>query len=78
MNETQMNEIVEQFSRKVEPVEGSVKVTRLPDFKTVYVESINEIGRSIILHEFKANGKTYWAGYSQRSETVFVSQASRD
>lgn len=78
MNEMQMTEIVEQFSRKTEPVEGQIKVTQLPNFKTVHIETIDEIGRSIILHEFKANGKTYWAGYSPRSETVFVSQASWD
>jgi hypothetical protein len=78
MNDVQMIEIVEQFSRKIDPVEGQVKVTQLPDFKTVYVETIDEIGRSIILREFKVDGKTYWAGYSQRTETVFVSQASRE
>jgi hypothetical protein len=78
MNEIKMIEIVEQFSRKSEPVEGQVKVTRLPDYKTVHVEQIGEVGRSIILSEYKVDGKTYWAGYSSRSETVFVSQASRD
>jgi hypothetical protein len=78
MNELQMIEIVEQFSRKIEPVEGQVQVIQLPDYKTVYVETIDEVGRSIILNEFKVNGKTYWAGYSQRSKTVFVSKASRD
>jgi len=78
MNELQMIEIVEQFSRKIEPVEGQVKVTQLPDYKTVFVETIDEVGRSIILNEFKVDGKTYWAGYSQRSKTVFVSKASRD
>ena len=78
MNEMQMIKIVEQFSRKSEPEEGQVKVTRVPDYKTVYVEQIGGIGRSIILSEYKVDGKTYWAGYSLRSETVFVSQASRD
>ena len=78
MNEMQMLKIVEHFSRKSEPVEGQVKVTRVPNYKTVYVEQIGEIGRSIVLSEYKVDGKTYWAGYSSRSETVFVSQASRD
>jgi len=77
MNGMQMLKIVEQFSRKSEPVEGQVKVTQVPDYKTVYVEQIGEEGRSIILSEYKVDGKTYWAGYSSRSDTVFVSQASR-
>jgi hypothetical protein len=78
MNEMQMTKIVEQFSRKSEPVEGQITVTRVPDYKTVYVEQIGGIGRSIVLSEYKVDGKTYWAGYSPRSETVFVSRASRD
>jgi hypothetical protein len=78
MNEMQMMKIVEQFSRKGEPVEGQAKITRIPDYKTVYVEQMDGIGRSIYLSEYKVDGKTYWAGYSFRSETVFVSQASRD
>lgn len=78
MNEKQMIQIIEQFSRKNEPEEGVVKVMRVPDFKTVYVETIGEIGRAIMLREYKVDEKTYWAGYSSRSDTVFVSLASRD
>jgi hypothetical protein len=78
MNEMQMTRIVEQFSRKVEPIEGQIKVTRVPDYKTIYVEQFDGVGCSIVLSEYKVDGKTYWAGYSSRSETVFVSQASRD
>ena len=74
----QMTKIVEQFSRKSEPVEGQIKVTRVPDYKTVYIEQIGDVGRSIVLSEYIVNGKSYWAGYSSRSETVFVSQACRD
>jgi hypothetical protein len=78
MNELQMVKIVEQFSRKSEPVDGQVKVARVPDYKTVYVEQFGGSGRSIILSEYKVDGKTYWAGYSTLSDTVFVSQACRD
>jgi hypothetical protein len=77
MNQMEMMKVVEQFSRKSEVVEGQIKVTQVPDFKTVYVETIGEIGRSIFLSEYKVDGKTYWAGYSTRSETVYVSQANR-
>lgn len=78
MNEKQMIEIVERFSRKIEPVDGDIKVTRVPDYKTVYVEPNDGAGRSIVLSEYVVDGKTYWAGYSPNSSTVFVSHASRD
>jgi hypothetical protein len=78
MNEMQMINIMEQYNQKSEAIEGAIKIVRVPDYKTVYVEQIGEIGRSIILNEYKVNGKTYRAGYSSRSETVFVSQVSRD
>ena len=78
MNESQITKIVEQFSRKSGPIEGQVTVTRVPDYKTVYIEHIGEIGRAIVLSEFKVDGKSYWAGYSPRSDTVFISQASPD
>jgi hypothetical protein len=77
MNQIEMLKIVERFSRKSEVVGGQIKVTQVADFKTVYVETIGEIGRSIFLSEYKVDGKTYWAGYSTRSETVYVSQANR-
>lgn len=77
MNRIEMLKIVERYSREIEAVEGSIKVTRVPDSKTVYVESIGESGRSIFFDEYKVDGKTYWAGYSSRSDTVFVSQQSR-
>ncbi len=78
MNELQITKILEQFSRKGEMVDGQVKVTRVPDYKTVYIEHVGEIGRAVMLSEFKVDGKIYWAGYSSRSDTVFVSQASPD
>jgi len=76
MNQMEMLKIVEQFSRKADGEEGQVKVTQVADAKTMYVETIGDIGRSIIFNEYKVDGKTYWAGYSSRSNTVFLSQAS--
>jgi hypothetical protein len=78
MNEVEMIKVLEQYSQKCEPVAGQVKVMRVPDYKTVYIEQYGDNGRSVILSEYKVNGKTYWAGYSSLSETVFVSQSSRD
>ena len=78
MNELQMIKVLEQYGRKHEPAEGETKVTRVQDYKTVYIEQIEKTGRSIILREFHVDGKTYWAGYSSQSDTVFISQTSRD
>ena len=75
MNEKQMQQIVEQYIRQSDVLVPDTKVTRVPDYKTVYVEQINGDGRSIVLTEYKVDGKTYWAGYSTYSQTVFLSRA---
>ena len=75
MNEKQMLQIVEQYIRQSDVLAPETKVTRVPDYKTVYVEQINGDGRSIVLTEYKVDGKTYWAGYSTYSQTVFLSRA---
>lgn len=75
MNSDQLLKIVELYSRKSEDGYGAVTVTRIPDHKTVYVEQIGEDGRSIVLTECTIAGTTYWAGYSSRSQTVFISLA---
>jgi len=77
MNEKEMLQIVERFSRKSEPAEGEIKVTQVPDYKTVHIEQLDGIGRSILLSEYVVDGMTYWAGFSPYSATVFVSRASR-
>jgi len=74
MNQMDMLRIVEQFSRNAGVVEGKMTVTRVQDSKTMYIETIGEIGRSVFFNEYKVDGKTYWAGYSSRSDTVFVSE----
>ena len=76
MNQMEMLKFVEHFSRKSDGEEGQIKVTQVADAKTMYVETIDDSGRSIIFNEYKVDGKTYWAGYSSRSDTVFVSQTS--
>ncbi len=70
-----MLNIVEQYSRQSAMADGEIKVTRVADWKTVYVEQTGEMGRAIILTEYKVDGKSFWAGYSSRSQTVFVSRA---
>jgi hypothetical protein len=75
MDERRMLKIVEEYSRKSQVQDQEIMVTRLPDWKTVFVEQVGEAGRAIIMTEYKVDGKTYWAGYSSRSHTVFMSQA---
>ncbi len=75
MDQMRMLKIVEQYSRQGEMVDEEIKVTKVPDWKTVYVEQSEGIGRAIIMTEYKVNGKTFWAGYSPRSQTVYVSRA---
>jgi len=76
MNETQMLKIIEGYVGKGDTEFGEIKVIRVPDYKTVFVEQNGGMGRAIILTEYKVEGKTYWAGYSSRSETVYVSLAA--
>ena len=76
MNETQMLKIIDGYVGKGDTEFGEIKVTRVPDYKTVFVEQNGSMGRAIILTRYKVEGKTYWAGYSSRSETVYVSLAA--
>ena len=77
MNQLDMARMVEQFIRNTSGGEDQVNVVRVPDSKTVHVETIDEIGRSIVFNEYKVDGKIFWAGYSSRSNTIFISEASR-
>lgn len=77
MNQLDMARMVEHFIRNTPVADDQVKVVRVPDSKTVHVETIDEIGRSIVFNEYKVDGKIYWAGYSSRSNTIFISEASR-
>ena len=76
MNNGQLLKIVEQYSRKSETGYGDTTVVRVPDQKTVFVEQFDGVGRSIMMDKYKVDGETYWAGYSSRSETVYISLAA--
>ena len=73
MDEKRMSNIVEQYSRSGNEMVDDIKITRVPDWKSVFIETVGEIGRAIMLSEYKVDGKTYWAGFSTRSQTVYVS-----
>ncbi len=64
---------VEHFLQTGNTNDLSIKVTRIPDNKTSYVEQSSGDGRSIMLDEYRLNGKTIWAGYSSRSGMVYLS-----
>ena len=76
MTSDQLLKIVQQYSRKSEAGYGDITVTRVPDQKTVFVEQIDGVGRAVMMDKYQVDGATYWAGYSSRSETVYISLAA--
>ena len=76
MNSDQLLKIVQQYSRKNGSGYSDIKVTRVADQKTVFVEQIDGGGRAIMLDKYQVDRATYWAGYSSRSETVYISLAA--
>ena len=68
--------VVENYVLTGATSDEQVKVTSLPQGKTSFVEQLGESGRSIMLDEYKVNGKVIWAGYSTRSRTVYLSLTS--
>lgn len=76
MDRMQMIRIVEQYCRKIDSDYKDITVTRVADRKTVFVEQIDESGRAVMLSEYKVDGATCWAGYSTRSQTVYISLAA--
>ena len=76
MNSVQLLKIVERYSRTKEGRDDDIKITRVPDQKTVFVEQIDGLGRAVMMAEYQVDGTTYWAGYSSRSETVYISLAA--
>lgn len=76
MNSKQMLTIVEQYCRKVASTSENIIITRIADRKTMLVEESGESGRAVMLTEYKVDGITCWAGYSSRSQTVYISMAA--
>jgi hypothetical protein len=77
MDEKQLvREMVDRYARTGSEQDGEITVKRVQDRKTTYVEPYGEGGRSVIMNEYKVDGKTYWAGYSSRSQIVYISLAA--
>lgn len=69
-------QVVEHYALTGNTDEHLIKVTRLTDNKTSYVERIAKDGRSIMLGEYRAaDGKVIWAGYRGRTGMVYLSRA---
>ena len=77
MNSSQLLKIVQQYSRKSMLGYGDITVAQVPDHKTVFVEQTDGVGRAIMMDKYEVDGATYWAGYSSRSETVYISLAAQ-
>lgn len=73
---TILQRVVENFVRTGNASDEQVKVTNLPKGKTSYVEQIGVDGRSLMLKEYRVDGKVVYAGYSSRSGTVYLSLAN--
>lgn len=69
--------IVQHYARTGELSDSQVKVMRLPDNKTSYVEQGADGGRGVQLDEYRVDGRVIWAGYSSRTGIVYISDAHR-
>jgi hypothetical protein len=70
--------VVDHYLRTGEAADAEVKVTCLPDNKTSFVEQNPDGSRSIMLDEFRVDGKVIWAGYSPRNGVVYLSSVKRN
>ncbi|MFH2101898.1 MAG: hypothetical protein ABIJ39_00885 [Chloroflexota bacterium] len=68
--------VVERYARTGTASDDEFKVTCLPDNKTSFVEQTGEDSRSILLKEYRVDGKVFWAGFSRRSGIVYLSAVS--
>ncbi len=70
---TILQRVVENFASTGNANDPQVTVVCLPGRKTSAIERIDGSDRSIMLKEYKVNEKAIWAGYSSRSNTVYLS-----
>ena len=69
--------VVDHYAKTGNIDDTEVKVTCLPDNKTSFVEENPGGSRSIMLDEYKVDGRVIWAGYSPRTGMVYLSSARR-
>ncbi len=68
--------VLEHYVRTGNASDGQVKVICLPADKSSVVEQTGADGRTVLLDEYKLDGKVIWASYSTRSGTVYLSPRS--
>ncbi len=71
-----LQRIMKRFVRTGSTTDEQVQVTCLPNNKTSFVEYVGVDGRSIYLDEYHVDGKTLWAGFSSRTQTVYLSASN--
>ena len=76
MNSSEVLRIVEQYSQRSDEGHNDITVTRVPDQKTVFVEQVDGVGRAIMMDKYWVDGASYCAGYSSRTEMVYISLAA--
>ena len=69
---TILQRVVENFALTGNASDEQVTVVSLPNGKSSIVEN----DRSVMLKEYKVNEKLIWAGYSSRSNTVYLTLMS--
>jgi hypothetical protein len=69
--------VVEHYAATGLAEDEQVKVTCLPDNKTSFVEPDGSGGRSVMLKEYRLDGRVIWAGYSARSGVVYLSNVAK-
>ena len=69
--------VVDHYARTGDTGDAEVKVNILPDNKTSFVEDNVGGSRSIMLSEYKVDGKVIWAGYSPRLGIVYLSSVAK-
>jgi hypothetical protein len=73
---TILQRVVENFARLGTATDEQVNVVCIPNGKTSTIEKIGEDGRTVMLDEYTVNQKLIRAGYSSRSNTVYLSLMS--
>jgi hypothetical protein len=76
MDSIQMLAIIVQYCRKADSEDKDIKVTRVADKKSVFVEQVGDDGRAVMLSEYIVDGVKYCAGYISRSQTIYISRVA--
>ncbi len=76
VEKTILQRVVENFAMLGITTDEQVNVVCVPNGKTSAIENIGGDGRTVMLDEYTVNQKLIRAGYSSRSNTVYLSLIS--